>query len=326
MPCDTICYKCEKDIKEEEDYCECDGCNSLFHLRCINVTKTEAKAHKNSKCLKLYCPECFKAKSEGTAEKLKEVLALLYKMDCCIQQQKTSTIEQKIAALDVKITANNATQRTQNTVLQSSKPTHATYANVVNKANVKPSIVIKPKIKQTCAKTFDDITKKINKNDLSVCDTRNSRDGVVILRCNKKSDTLKAKQVVNEKLGSNYDVILPKVKMPRVRISNIATDIPHDSIVNELKKRNEQIKDIELKLITVIPRKIRSVESNDAVFEVCSESYNKLIEISVLNLPWRECRVYEHLHVKRCYKCCGYFHKSTECTQTQKCSKCAGPH
>ena len=66
--------------------------------------------------LKLYCSECFKAKSEGTAEKLKEVLALIYKMDCCIQQQKTSTIEQKLTALDVKVTAINATQRTQNIV------------------------------------------------------------------------------------------------------------------------------------------------------------------------------------------------------------------
>lgn len=322
----SMCYKCENDIEENDKFIECDGCNSLFHLKCANVNLTEAKARKNSKCLKLYCPECFKAKTEGTAEKLKEALALLYKMDCCIQQQKTSTIEQKLAALEAKITANNATQCTQNIVHQTPKPSHATYANVVNKTNVKPTIVIKPKTKQTCAKTIDEISKKINKNDISVCDTRNARDGVVILRCHNKSETLKAKQVVNEKLGSNYDVILPKVKKPRVRISNIATDIPNESIVDELKRNNEQIKDIELKLVTVIPRKIRSVESNDAVFEVCSESFNKLIEISILNMPWRECRVYEHLHVKRCYKCCGYFHKSTECTETQKCSRCAGAH
>lgn len=322
----SMCYKCERDIEDDDKYIECDGCNSLFHLKCANVNQTEAKARKNSKCLKLYCPECFKAKNEGTAEKLKEALALLYKMDCCIQQQKTSTIEQKLAALETKITANIATQCTQNIVHQTPEPTHATYSNVVKKANVKPTIVIRPKTKQTCAKTIDEISKKINKNDINVCDTRNARDGVVILRCQNKSETLKAKQVVNEKLGSNYDVILPKVKQPRVRISNIATDIPNDSIVDELKRNNEQIKDIDLKLVTVIPRKLRSVESNDAVFEVCCESYNKLIEISVLNLPWRECRVYEHLHVIRCYKCCGYFHKSTECTQTQKCSRCAGAH
>lgn len=79
-------------------------------------------------------------------------------------------------------------------------------------------------------------------------------------------------------------------------------------------------------LVTVIPRKLRSSQSNDAVVEVNTVSYNKLMEISVLKLPWRECRLFEHLHVKRCYKCCGFFHKSTECKQGQKCSNCAGSH
>lgn len=152
------------------------------------------------------------------------------------------------------------------------------------------------------------------------------RGGVVVLQCQNPAETLKAKQIVNGKLGTNYDVILPKVNHPRVRVSNIASDIPNESIVAELKEHNEHIKDIEMKLITVIPRKVRSTESNDAIFEVSSKSFNELMEISVLNLPWRECQVSEHLDVKRCYKCCGFFHKSTECKLNQKCSNCSGPH
>lgn len=105
----SLCYKCERDIDDDEDYSECDCCASLFHLKCVGVTKTEAKARKNSKCLKLYCPECFEVKNNDTPEKLKEILALLYKMDCCMQQQKTAnftaSIEQKLTALDQKLDA-----------------------------------------------------------------------------------------------------------------------------------------------------------------------------------------------------------------------------
>lgn len=333
MPYDSamssLCYVCERDIEEEEDYSECDGCNSLFHLRCAKVTKTEANAHRKSKCLKMYCPTCFNAKSEGTPEKLKEILALLYKMDCCLQQQKAlnlpESIEQKLTALNQKITAQNMTSSSNNS-RHTAKATHANHANTTKNASVKPAVVIKPKSKQSSTKTLEEISQKINKCDLNVCGTRSARDGAIVLRCQNSAETLKAKQIVGEKLGNDYEITLPKLKSPRVRINNIAPEIPKEQIVDELKKHNEQIANFELKLITVIPRKVRSTETNEAVLEVNSDTFNRLIEISILNLPWRECRVTEHLHVKRCYKCCGFFHKSTECKENQKCSRCAGPH
>lgn len=117
---ESMCYKCEKEVKDEDDYAECDGCDSLFHLKCCGVTKKEAKAREKSKCLKLYCPECFKAKNEGTPAKLKEILGLLYKIDLCTQEQKTSieqklsaSIESKLNALDKKI--NSVPVNTNNT-------------------------------------------------------------------------------------------------------------------------------------------------------------------------------------------------------------------
>lgn len=236
------------------------------------------------------------------------------------------SIEQKLTASERKLTANSVTLHNDIANRNTTKPTHASYANNDKGASVKPVIIIKPKSKQTSKTTFEELSQKINRTDLNVCGTWNARDGAVVLCCQNPTETLKAKQIVVEKLGNSYDVILPKLKSPRVRITNIASDIPNDQIVNELKKHNELITGMDLKLITVILRKLHSTQSNDAVLEVNSETFNRLIEISMLNLPWRECHVIEHLHVKRCYKCCGYFHKSTECKQSQKCSRCAGSH
>lgn len=327
----SICYVCDKAINEEAadvNYIQCDGCDSLFHLECTDTRRTDVAARKNSKRLKLYCPECFKAKVDGPSAKLDQVLTVLYRMDSCLQEQKStnvnvpSSIERKLDELDKRIAANSA----QIDPDVNRRNTSAAYASVVKHRNVKPAIVIKPKSKQSSAKTFKEISGKIDKKDLDVCGTRKARDGGVVLRCANASETLKAKQIVNYKLGSNYEVIVPKIKQPRIRITNISTDIPNDSIIDELKKNNDPIKDMEMRLFTVIPRKSRSITTNEAVVEVSCVSFNKLMELSALSLPWRECKIFEHLHVKRCYKCCGFFHKSTECKQCQKCSRCAGPH
>lgn len=69
----SLCYICEVEINDTDDYTTCDNCESVYHLKCANITKTEVKARKNSKCLRLYCPDCFQYKSNGTAEKLKVI-------------------------------------------------------------------------------------------------------------------------------------------------------------------------------------------------------------------------------------------------------------
>lgn len=319
----SMCYKCEKEVEDEEDFAECDSCDSLFHLKCCGVTKKEAKAKKNSKCLKLYCPECFNAKSEATPEKLKEILGLLYKIDLCTQEHKMSieqklpaSIEQKLNILGNKINSVPVSMNNNN------RNAPSTSANV-NKRSVKPTVVIKPKTKQQSAKTFDDISKNVQKNEFKVCSTN---DGAVVLRCENPTETMKVKQVVIEKLGDNYEVVLPKVKCPRIRITNIDKEIATESILDELKKHNSNIEQIHMQLVTVIPRKRYSAEWNEAVFEVKADAFRQLLDIGVLSLPWRECKIYEHLYLNRCYKCCGFSHKSSICRHGQICSRCAGTH
>lgn len=120
---------------------------------------------------------------------------------------------------------------------------------------------------------------------------------------------------------------MPIAKNPRLRITNIDTDIEVDSVIDELKRNNESIKEFDLKIIAIIPKKYHGQMSKDIIVEVKNDVYKKLLDLSVLILPWRECRVYEHLYLKRCFKCCGFSHISQQCKQNnQYCSKCAGNH
>lgn len=204
----------------------CDRCDGIFHLSCIKVTKTEKKARKNSKCLLLYCTECIEDQANGTAAKIKDMLKLLYKLEFVFQEKKSIGCIAKRFVESYGRTIKKSRRIVSNnncTVVGVSniRTTVKSYANAVKRGTVKPAVVVQPKTQQTCAQTLEDITKKVNKEEVQVCGTRNVRNGGIVLRCDNAKETMKVKQIVREKLGDGYEIVLPKVKLPRLRITNI---------------------------------------------------------------------------------------------------------
>lgn len=330
----SICSICEKEVNDVDDYTECDSCDQLFHLKCANVLKKEFNARINSKCLRMYCPDCFDDKTNGTANKLNLITKLIYKLDAhnqeqvAVKQKENDTIAAlvgQVKLLEEKMSKLEYSKHHTNTTTSDSASTSKSISNVIKRNNIKPAVLIKPKNKQQCKTTFADITKNMPQSSVDVCGTREVRDGGVILRCNNVNDTMKVKQLVQEKLGDNYEIVLPKIKSPRLRISNIDSDIPKDNIIDEIKKHNEEIAEIEFRLVAVIGRKYRSYSYNDIIVEIDGDSYKRLLQMGTLALPWRECRIFDHLHVLR-YRCCGFSHKSSSCTKQQVCSQCSGSH
>lgn len=326
------CKTCDTNIidkeEEEDEAFQCDSCQTWYHGKCEKVTKKEVKYRKGGKRLRIHCNECEEANEQVFMEKMHSVLQVVMKIDLEIQQRKVNEqktedsiamIVNKLSALEQKIDKIH-----ENPVEpEGSKPS---YSNVLKKGAVKAAVIIKPKQKQHSKVTMQQIDSTINKSQLKVCGTKNIRDGGVVLCCNNKNETMKVKEIVRDKLGDGYEVMLPAIKNPRIRITNVDPNIPDKDIINEIKANNEQIKDVVMNLITVIPKKVRGYSSNDIVVEVDADVYKRLLDWGVLNLPWRECRVLEHIYLKRCFKCCGFSHMSNECQNEQFCSKCAGNH
>ncbi|XP_031638763.1 uncharacterized protein LOC116350907 [Contarinia nasturtii] len=332
---DLVCYVCDKDILDGDDSMQCDNCEISFHIKCNNITKAAYNARRGNKCVLIYCPECIIKREDGIDEKLKMVVRLLYKLDAFNQQCKPQNdinsesikaVKTSLDALDKKIMAQKQTPK----VVKNATSQHAScsFANVVKRSNVKPVVVIKPKNKQECAKTLEAITSNVNTAAVDVCSTRNVREGGIVLQCANATETMKVKSLVNEKLGDEYEIVLPKIKNPRLRVTNIPTNIAKEDIIDELKKNNEELIDCDVSLITVLKRKATSKQQSscDVIIEVNSDTYKMLMEMHTLRLPWRECNVYEHIYVKRCYKCLGFSHIAKDCKHDQKCSKCGGPH
>lgn len=336
------CGVCTQTINEEEDTFECDLCDKTIHMSCAEGKKSELKARKGSKTLKIFCPTCRENEKNVTPNKLNEIVRMVYKIDMSCQEKKASeqcnnqilnemmkmmqNMMEKVDNFDERLRKIESTANVSRTY-DAQPSTSSSFVDIVKAGVPKSAVVVKPKQKQPSKTTMEQITTAVDTASVSVCNTRNARDGGIVLCCKNTADTMKVKEIVREKLGDGYDVTLPTVKNPRLRITNINTAIPDDSIIDELKKYNDIIANDELKLVTIIPRKFRDSVSNDIIVEVKSDTYKKLLHAGALNLPWRECKVLQHLYIKRCFKCCGFSHTAQQCKQNnQYCSKCAGNH
>lgn len=308
------CGRCDEELETKDECFDCDSCAARYHLTCCGVSKAELKARKTSKCLRLYCTSCFSLFTCGIVSKVDELLKFIHKMDLFNQESKLTKYNDNALLQSIMTKINNVEERITSIeygMANSNTPT--SFANIVKKGNVNPVVIIKPKKKQKCADTLEEITKNINKKDLNVCKTRNTRNGGVVLCCENTSETMKAKQLINDKLGNEYEIVLPDIKNPRLRISNLDAGIDDNSLINVLKTHNQLIADIDMKLITVINRKFRNRSTKDIVVEVKSDAYKQLRKIDTLKLPWSECKINEHLYIKRCFKCCGFSHIAKDC-------------
>lgn len=261
-----ICCNGVYDKEADDEVFECGICKASSHVKCSDLTKSIINAAKNEKSVKLCCKVCIDSPDQAIGNKVIEMAHLLYKIDAWCQErtsdsQLLTSLAKSVNDLNEKLVETNvkfdAMEANSVVPLQKGEPKNTKSYSSVVKNTVKPAVVIKPKQKQHSKKTLGQLTSTVSKSDVNVCNTRNIRDGGIVLCCNNNAETMKVKQIVHEKLGDDYEVILPAVKNPRLRITNIDTDIPDDNIIEELKNNNEQIRDQEIKLVTIIPKNFR---------------------------------------------------------------------
>lgn len=221
----ALCGICNHDVEEEEETndeaFDCDNCEISYHIKCVKVVrKCDVKTRKSSKSLKILCPDCIESTDKTIEKKVMELLKVVYKIDMCFQQRKASDQSDSQMMIDMAkslLQLNEKVDKIENRMINIEDKSHdepsknQSYAKIVKQNSVKPVVVVKPKQKQDSKKTMDEITNTVGETEINVCDTRNIRDGGVILCCNSANDTMKVKQIMREKLGDNYEVDLPKI-------------------------------------------------------------------------------------------------------------------
>lgn len=331
------CFKCEIEFEDDERSFECDGCSATWHLKCAGITKQEANIRDKSNRIRLLCDDCNTTDPIGIiANNVKTMMKFIYKIDMTLQNQvmtsaniedtlTKNTEEIKRIETVINIMKNEVITVAQANTNHSSPTNTSTTVNMVRQPGILPAVVVKPKNdKQTCEATMQKIKQCIGTSGTIVRNTQNIRSGGVVLSCANAGETMKMKQLICDKTGDEYEVLLPSIKRPRVKITKVHSDMNTDEILNDIKNKNENLGEAEIEIKKIIKR--RQTNTCDVIAEVDCKSFETMMMKKKLFIGWSRCDVNEHVYLKRCYKCCGFSHIEKECKRVLACSKCAEQH
>lgn len=185
-------------------------------------------------------------------------------------------------------------------------------------------VILKPKTNQKSETTKSELAKNVDPKLIGVRDVHNISKGGIAINCNTSDETKKLKDAIDKKLGDKYTVKITDSSKLKIKVIGMSDKMCEDDLVETIKAQNEFFKDRDIKLITTFENK--RDQNFGAILEIDRESYDKLINGGKINIGWCRCRVVECVDIRRCFKCCGYNHKSSQCKNKLACLKCGGEH
>lgn len=332
MQCETC--------KKAEDIYNCDGCGKGLCKKCGNITSSEIKVLqlKNNRVMKFYCTECLKFESLNLLQKIvdektvvinnKDKIIELLEKDICqlkreLDELKLRKNQVNIETLDIKeeikelkcMMIKSSGNKTQNIQQRPS------YSQVLASKDV---MLIQPKQMQDNETTKKVLQSKVEPKEIEVgiSNIRNLKNGGVAIACNSKEEVNKLKEVVNEKLGSDYTIKIPNLRNPMIKIVGLSKSYEKETLLKYIVSQNENIEH-KINTFNVIVVK-KMVKKYMAIVEINPELYKEIIEErnGRINVDWDSCRVYEHFNIVKCFNCGRYGHKAAECKNNSICLKC----
>jgi len=76
----------------------------------------------------------------------------------------------------------------------------------------------------------------------------------------------------------------------------------------------------------MVKQKIINQKEEGSIIMEVEKTHELILRKAKLNVRWKKCPVFNHINVKRCFKCWGYYHIAKNCTREETCHKCARIH
>nr|CAH7722002.1 unnamed protein product [Callosobruchus chinensis]CAH7752170.1 unnamed protein product [Callosobruchus chinensis] len=181
-----------------------------------------------------------------------------------------------------------------------------------------------------------DFKSKFSPGSLSVgiTKTKSTRNGLLI-SCNNSEDLATLKDDLQSNAGNRYRISEPTKLYPKL----VVYDIPKaffkqsgsdgkielvDDFIDKLIFDNKlTCSQSDLKICTVLKNK----KSVNVVIESTPSIYKLLLARGYVFLGWIRCRLEEHFHIIRCFKCCKFGHFKKDCrSNVSVCFKCSDSH
>jgi hypothetical protein len=328
---------CSQQLSDESKIYKCSGfCKGSFHSSCAGITRNVESVLNSSKNFKWFCNSCLEI-YDNVFDKLNLIQNEIIDEIRLIRKQQETLIKNQIDSLrkrfmDELTFQAEIIESAKSEILNKKEDLKISYADTLK--NNEAVMIVKPKNKkQKNEKTKSDLKNIINPNDTPINGLIDSKDGSVILKCKKKSDVNKIKEMVESSLSENYEANIPVSKNPRVKIIGLnEKPTNNEEIIKTLITQNEEFFEdsCDLKVITVMEMKNKKGKNYfNLVIELNPKIYKKIMAIEdvKINFDFNRCKVFDALYVRRCLKCCSIDgHTAKDCEKEMVCYQCSGNH
>lgn len=269
--------------------------------------------------------EAFKKQSEQICGEVKQitnqsekVIESVKGMELSIlneQNKNISSLKSNIKKMSDNIVVNTKAQK-------SSYASVATYA--VNKSD--SVLLVRPKVLNGSAKAEKVVKSKLDPSSVKVSTLKSQKNGSVMIVCENEDSVEKLRKEVEDKLGDEYNAVVPALRKPRIKVVNFSEDYStKENLLTQLKKQNEYLINCDI-IVKRITKSKSKYDPYSAIIEIDSEMSKKVMSDGFVRLGWKKCRVFVAYYVKRCYKCLGFYHESSKCTAKMACAHCGEEH
>lgn len=210
------------------------------------------------------------------------------------------------------------------------KNNKTSYAEITKNDTVKqassPDIKVIMKSNEIDAEcAFDQVT-NVLQNDIiiPIKNVISTKKSGIIVKCLNNHDVSRTCDVLQNKLGSNFEVTIKREANPRLKIFGISKDLIKDEIENDLNKRNFYQFDSNCKILHTFDC---ANHTQGAILEVPSDLYQYVVNNNYkVYIGYQCCKVFDDFNVSLCYNCSGINHSGKKCKNAPKCIYCAGNH
>lgn len=325
------CKLCNKECVDVSEKIYCEGpCGKTFHSKCIGFTPVSLKFYRTTDNLIFECSDCRDNPYRTLNVTLNKMLSFM-----CIFEERLKRQEANCESMNEQFeTINCNIQKCENemraemnkatiAVLEAAKKSSSN-ADIDKTTVPDPIVLVQPKIKQKCSATRAMLDEKNIPKQIEILSVNNMPNGGVKIHCKSGKELSKLHEDTVKELSEDYTIIIPTMRNPKIRVVNMCEKRSEMNIIDCIRKQNELIKDADMKVLHVF--NVKSNETYGAIIEVDAPSFDVLMKEKKVFIGTDVCNITESLSVLRCFKCCGYNHKSYECRNNKACLRCGGEH